>query len=60
MKILLAAIILFFTSILNAQKTFDNFFKPSDTLNTARAKSVIVTETVLSTGAIIGLSQLWY
>ena len=60
MKVLLAIILLFISFNLNAQKTFDNFFKPSDTLNTARTKSVIITETVLSTGAIIGLSQLWY
>lgn len=48
-----------FQSIL-AQKSFDNFFKPSDSLNKKRQTSVFVTEAVLASGALIGLNQLWY
>ncbi len=43
-----------------AQNSFDNFFKPSDSLNKKRQNSVFVTETVLASGALIGLNQLWY
>lgn len=51
--------ILVFQSIL-AQNSFDNFFKPSDSLNKKRRNSVFVTEAVLASGALIGLNQLWY
>jgi hypothetical protein len=43
-----------------AQNSFDNFFKPSDSLNKKRKNSVFVTEAVLASGALIGLNQLWY
>jgi hypothetical protein len=43
-----------------AQNSFDNFFKPSDSLNKKRQNSVFVTEAVLASGALIGLNQLWY
>ena len=48
-----------FQSVL-AQNSFDNFLKPSDSLNKKRQNSVFVTETVLASGALIGLNQLWY
>lgn len=48
-----------FQSVL-AQNSFDNFFKSSDSLNKKRQNSVFVTETVLASGALIGLNQLWY
>ena len=51
---------LIFSFATNAQSAFDNFFKPSDTLNIQRRNAVIISETVLSSAAIIGLSQLWY
>ena len=37
-----------------------NYFKPSDSLNTKRQNSVIISEAVLATGTLIGLNQLWY
>lgn len=43
-----------------AQNSFDNFFKPSDSLNKKRQNSVFVSEAVLASGALIGLNQLWY
>jgi Predicted periplasmic lipoprotein (DUF2279) len=46
--------------IVFAQNSFDNFFKPSDSLNKKRQNSVCLTETVLASGALIGLNQLWY
>lgn len=43
-----------------AQNSFDNFLKPSDTLNKKRQNTVYFTETLLASGALIGLNQLWY
>lgn len=43
-----------------AQNSFDDFFKPSDSVNKKRQNSVFITETVLATGALIGLNELWY
>jgi hypothetical protein len=43
-----------------AQKSFDSFFKASDSLNKKRQNSVFVSEAVLASGTLIGLNQLWY
>lgn len=43
-----------------AQNKIDNFFKPSDTLNIKRQKTVIITEAALATATLIGLNQIWY
>jgi len=43
-----------------AQNSFDNFFKPSDSLNKKRKNAVFVTEAVLASGALVGLNQMWY
>jgi hypothetical protein len=51
--------LLVFQSVL-AQNSFDNFFKPSDSLNKKRQHSVFITEAVLASGTLIGLNQLWY
>ena len=51
--------LLVFQSVL-AQNSVDNFLKPSDSLNTKRQNTVIISETVLASGALIGLNQLWY
>lgn len=48
-----------FQSIL-AQNSFDNFLKPSDTLNKKRQNSVYISEAVLASGALISLNQFWY
>ena len=48
-----------FQSVL-AQNSFDNFFKPSDSLNWKRQNSVYISEAVLASGALVGLNQLWY
>ena len=36
------------------------FLKPSDTLNVKRRNTVIIAETALVSGALVGLNQLWY
>ncbi len=45
---------------LYAQNPVNDFLKPSDTLNKSRRNAVIISETVLSAGVLIGLNQLWY
>ena len=39
---------------------FENFFKPSDSLNLKKQNTVVITEAVLATGTLVGLNQLWY
>ncbi len=60
MKYKILCFFLFLFQSILAQNSFDNFFKPSDTLNKKRQKSVFITEAVLASGALIGLNQLWY
>lgn len=43
-----------------AQNSFENFLKPSDSLNKKRQNIVFISEAVLASGALIGLNQLWY
>jgi uncharacterized protein YfiM (DUF2279 family) len=43
-----------------AQSKTQTFLKPTDTLNCKRLKGVAISETVIATGALIGLNQLWY
>jgi uncharacterized protein YfiM (DUF2279 family) len=37
-----------------------SFYKKSDTLNTKRRNAVIVTKSVLATGSLLALNELWY
>lgn len=48
------------TCPLLAQVAPNSFFTPSDSLNMQRRNAVIITETVLGGGALLGLNQLWY
>ncbi|MBV7270235.1 DUF2279 domain-containing protein [Winogradskyella sp. WHY3] len=43
-----------------SQSKFNEFLKPSDTLNTPRRNAVVITEVSLASAALIGLDQLWY
>ncbi len=51
---------LFFSIGVFSQNTSNNFFKPSDTLNKTRLKSVIGTEALAITAGYTGLYHLWY
>ncbi len=55
-------VVLFLLGFINAfsQSTFDSFLIPSNTLNNKRRHTVIISESVLAGGALIGLSQIWY
>ena len=48
---------LMFSGLLQAQV---DFFKPSDTLNTARRNAIVATEAGLGTLTLVGLNSLWY
>lgn len=43
-----------------SQSKIDIFLKPSDTLNYNRKRTVLLTETIIGTTALVGLNQLWY
>jgi hypothetical protein len=43
-----------------SQSGIDSFLTPSDSINTGRKKAVMYAEVGMATGALIGLSQLWY
>ena len=43
-----------------SQNTIDAFLTPSDSLNKKRQQAVVISETVLASGILIGLNQLWY
>lgn len=43
-----------------AQGKIDSFLTPSDTLNHKRQNAVFVSEVVVSSAALLALSQLWY
>ena len=51
---------LFFSIPLFAQNNIDNFLKPADSLLPARRNTVVITEAVAISGALIGLNELWY
>ena len=50
----------FFSSLLWAQSSFNNFLKPSDTLNPKRLKTQVISEATIGTAALVGLNQIWY
>lgn len=43
-----------------AQNQFQDLLTPSDTLNIPRRNTVMISETVALSGALVGLNQLWY
>jgi uncharacterized protein YfiM (DUF2279 family) len=53
-------IVLFIYGFSNAQNSFDNFLKPSDSINKSRRNVVLISQTAFATASIIGLNQLWY
>lgn len=59
-KLLLIILFVVGFQISYSQNSNESFLKPSDTLNKSRQNAVVITETVLATGTLIGLNQLWY
>lgn len=57
--------IIYFLLLLNfcfgfSQSSFDNFLKPSDSLNIKRRNTVVISEIAAATTALVGLNKLWY
>ncbi|QXP78350.1 DUF2279 domain-containing protein [Winogradskyella sp. HaHa_3_26] len=52
--------LLLVSNSLYSQSKFNQFLKPSDTLNKSRRNTVFITEASLATITLIGLNQLWY
>ena len=55
-----ASFFLIFIQSIFAQNSIDDFLKPSDSLNKNRTKTVLISESVLLSGTLVGLNQLWY
>ncbi|WP_418262264.1 DUF2279 domain-containing protein [Flavobacterium faecale] len=43
-----------------SQNSLNRFLKPADSLNNSRKNTVLLSEALVSTGALVGLNQLWY
>jgi len=56
------AYLLFFASFVSgfSQSELNKFLKSSDTLNTSRRNTIIITESSLASLTLIGLNELWY
>ncbi len=63
MRICDTLLFLFFVTVCfkaDAQNGFDNFFKPSDSLNKKRLNTVVISEAVIGSATLIALNQAWY
>ena len=50
----------FFSGLLWSQTSLDTFLTPSDTLNSKRFKTLVLSEASIGTAALVGLNQVWY
>jgi len=50
----------FFSGLLWSQTSIDTFLTPSDTLNSKRLKTLVLSEASIGTAALVGLNQVWY
>jgi hypothetical protein len=53
-------LIFFYSGFIFSQSKIETYLKPSDSLDNKRLKTVVITEGALASGALIGLSELWY
>ena len=58
-RVLLYIIIGSFGTISWSQN-FSSFIKPADSLNTGRTNTIILTSSIVTATALVGLNQLWY
>ena len=56
----LALFLLLFVSTTYCYTQTSSFFKKSDTLNTKRRNSIIISESIFAVGTFFALNQLWY
>jgi hypothetical protein len=59
-KTILILLFLLKCSFALSQKDINVFLKPSDSLNKKRLNGVIISETIMASGALLALNQLWY
>lgn len=59
-KSLLLVLVLGFFQISFAQNTFENFLKPSDTINKKRLQTLVISEAVIGSATLVALNQVWY
>jgi Predicted periplasmic lipoprotein (DUF2279) len=59
-QFLFASSLLFLSGVLYSQNKLNQFFTPSDSINTNRVKTVIITETALTASTLVALHTLWY
>ena len=59
-RYIVVLIVFWFTPTLFGQSQFNTFLTPSDSLNVQRRNLVVISESVLATGSLIALNQLWY
>lgn len=52
--------LLFITTSLFSQSNFNEFLKPSDSLNHSRKNAVVISEVSVAALSLIALNQLWY
>ena len=50
----------FFSGLLWSQTSIATFLTPSDTLNSKRFKTLVLSEASIGTAALVGLNQVWY
>lgn len=50
----------FFSGLLWSQTSVATFLTPSDTLNSKRFKTLVLSEASIGTAALVGLNQVWY
>ena len=48
------------TQISFAQNAIENFLSPSDTLNTKRLKTLVISEAAVASATLVALNQVWY
>ncbi|HLO73635.1 MAG TPA: DUF2279 domain-containing protein [Flavobacterium sp.] len=59
-RIRLLSFLLLLSFFCHAQSNFEDFLKPSDSLNIARQAGVYISESVALGTTLVGLNQIWY
>jgi hypothetical protein len=60
LKKLFSILFLFLSTIGFAQSGLNSFLKTSDSLNKKRLRTVVISESVIATAALVGLNSVWY
>jgi len=52
--------LLIFSGTVFGQRAIEQFLVPADSINVQRRNAVVISQTVLSAGVLLGLNELWY